>query len=92
MKRLQMNARKGNSRKVITIRADQILGQNQPTMTSRGPNILKRTTSDGRNAGKIFLTSIGNTTTGMPTLTPTKTTITPMKVAFYLIKIKHYIY
>ncbi|XP_011499818.1 PREDICTED: GA-binding protein subunit beta-2 [Ceratosolen solmsi marchali] len=79
IKRLQMGARKGNSRKVITIRADQILGQNQPTITPRGPNILKRTASDGKSTGKIFLTSIGNATTGIPTLASTKTTISPMK-------------
>ncbi|XP_016839081.1 GA-binding protein subunit beta-2 [Nasonia vitripennis] len=80
IKRLQMSNKKGASRKVITIRADQILGQNPPTMASRGgPNILKRASNDARNTGKIFLTSIGNATTAIPTLTAAKATMSPMK-------------
>ncbi|EZA51693.1 hypothetical protein DMN91_003582 [Ooceraea biroi] len=68
IKRLQVASRKGTARKVITIRTDQIqskmLNQNSnaSTITSRGPNILKRSAVDSK-AAKLFLTTIPNTTT-----------------------------
>ena len=80
VKRLQLASKKGSARKVITIRADQILGQNPQTMTSRGPNILKRTASDTKSTGKIFFTPVRNVTTNISTLTATKTMTSPVKV------------
>lgn len=67
MKRLQVSSKRGTSRKVIAIRADQILNQNTSTLTSRGPNILKRSAVDNK-AGKLFISPISNTTT-IPTIT-----------------------
>ncbi|KAK0091707.1 hypothetical protein PV326_002799, partial [Microctonus aethiopoides] len=63
MKRLQVGSRKGTPRKVIAIRADQILGQNSPVLTSRGPNILKRNNIVESKSGKLFLAPISNNTT-----------------------------
>ncbi|XP_024946061.1 GA-binding protein subunit beta-2 isoform X2 [Cephus cinctus] len=71
MKRLQVGTRRGTSRKVIAIRADQILGQNAPTLTPRGPNILKRNINENK-AGKLFLASLANSTSTVPTLTQAK--------------------
>ncbi|XP_078050101.1 ada2a-containing complex component 3 isoform X3 [Augochlora pura] len=68
VKRLQVAGKKGTSRKVIAIRADQILNHSTPTLTSRGPNILKRSSIDNK-AGKLFISSISNTT---PVSTPTQ--------------------
>ncbi|KAG7202149.1 hypothetical protein KM043_015831 [Ampulex compressa] len=62
MKRLQVAGKKGTPRKVIAIRADQILNHNTPTLTSRGPNILKRSSADNKS-GKLFISSLSNTTT-----------------------------
>ncbi|XP_012231755.2 GA-binding protein subunit beta-1 [Linepithema humile] len=67
MKRLQVASRKGTGRKVITIRTDQIqsskiLNPNSNTpITSRGPNILRRSPVD--KTTKLFVTTIPNTTT-----------------------------
>ncbi|XP_033338921.2 ada2a-containing complex component 3 isoform X1 [Megalopta genalis] len=68
VKRLQVAGKKGTSRKVIAIRADQILNHATPTLTSRGPNILKRSSVDNK-PGKLFISSISNAT---PVSTPTQ--------------------
>ncbi|XP_017877190.1 GA-binding protein subunit beta-1 isoform X2 [Ceratina calcarata] len=73
MKRLHVTGKKGSPRKVIAIRADQILSHNTPTLTSRGPNILKRSSMDNK-AGKLFISSISNTTP-VSTLTQSKNVI-----------------
>ncbi|XP_043249323.1 GA-binding protein subunit beta-2 isoform X1 [Colletes gigas] len=73
MKRLQVAGKKGTPRKVIAIRADQILSHNTPTLTSRGPNILKRSSVDNK-AGKLFISSISNTAP-VSTLTQSKNLI-----------------
>ncbi|KZC12262.1 PREDICTED: tankyrase-1 [Dufourea novaeangliae] len=73
VKRLQVAGKKGTPRKVIAIRADQILNHNTPTLTSRGPNILKRSSVDNK-AGKLFISSISNTTPAS-TLTQSKNII-----------------
>lgn len=78
MKRLHVTGRRGSSRKVIAIRADQILGQANSTLTPRGPNILKRTTMDNK-AGKLFFASLANATSPMQTLTQSKNIISPPK-------------
>ncbi|XP_033196848.1 ada2a-containing complex component 3 isoform X2 [Bombus vancouverensis nearcticus] len=75
MKRLHVAGKKGTPRKVIAIRADQILSHNTPTLTSRGPNILKRSSVDNK-AGKLFISSISNTTP-VSTLTQSKNLISP---------------
>lgn len=75
MKRLQMTGKKGTPRKVIAIRADQILNHSTPTLTSRGPNILKRSSVDNK-AGKLFISSISNTTP-VSTLTQSKNLTSP---------------
>ncbi|XP_012173675.2 GA-binding protein subunit beta-1 isoform X1 [Bombus terrestris] len=75
MKRLHVAGKKGSPRKVIAIRADQILSHNTPTLTSRGPNILKRSSVDNK-AGKLFISSISNTTP-VSTLTQSKNLISP---------------
>lgn len=72
MKRLQVTSRRGTPRKVIAIRADQILNQNTPNITSRGPNILKRSSADNK-AGKLFISSLPTTMT-VPTLTQSQFT------------------
>ncbi|XP_014601792.1 PREDICTED: GA-binding protein subunit beta-1 isoform X3 [Polistes canadensis] len=72
MKRLQVSPRKGNSRKVIAIRADQILNQSTPSLTSRSPNILKRSSVDNKG-GKIFISSLSNAMT-VPTITQSQYT------------------
>lgn len=59
VKRLQVTGKKGTPRKVIAIRADQILSHNTSTLSSRGPNILKRSSVDNK-AGKLFISSISN--------------------------------
>ncbi|XP_034191265.2 ada2a-containing complex component 3 isoform X1 [Osmia lignaria lignaria] len=59
MKRLHVSGKKGAPRKVIAIRADQILNHNTPTIPSRGPNILKRSSMDNK-AGKLYISSISN--------------------------------
>ncbi|XP_076237921.1 ada2a-containing complex component 3 [Calliopsis andreniformis] len=74
VKRLQVTGKKGTSRKVIAIRADQILNHNTPNFTPRGPNILKRSSMDNK-AGKLFISSISNTTS-VSTLTQSKNIIT----------------
>ncbi|XP_076753991.1 ada2a-containing complex component 3 isoform X1 [Xylocopa sonorina] len=73
MKRLHVTGKKGTPRKVIAIRADQILSHNTPTITSRGPNILKRSSVDNK-AGKLFISSISNATP-VSTLTQSKNVI-----------------
>ncbi|XP_054002288.1 ankycorbin-like isoform X1 [Hylaeus anthracinus] len=73
VKRLQVAGKKGTPRKVIAIRADQILNHNTPTLTSRGPNILKRSSVDNKT-GKLFISSISSTTP-IPTLTQSKNII-----------------
>ncbi|XP_012241080.1 GA-binding protein subunit beta-1 isoform X2 [Bombus impatiens] len=75
MKRLHVAGKKGTPRKVIAIRADQILSHNTPTLTSRGPNILKRSSVDNK-AGKLFISSISSTTP-VSTLTQSKNLISP---------------
>lgn len=60
VKRIQLGSRKGVPRKVIAIRADQILGQNPPVLTPRGPNILKRNTFPENKTGKVFLAPYSN--------------------------------
>ncbi|XP_035725375.1 GA-binding protein subunit beta-2-like [Vespa mandarinia] len=72
MKRLQVTSRRGTPRKVIAIRADQILNQNTPSLTSRGPNILKRSSVDNK-AGKLFISSLSTAVT-VPTLTQSQYT------------------
>lgn len=72
MKRLQVTSRRGTPRKVIAIRADQILNQNAPSLTSRGPNILKRSSVDNK-AGKLFISSLSTNMT-VPTLTQSQYT------------------
>lgn len=72
MKRLQVSPRKGNSRKVIAIRADQILNQSTPSLTSRGPNILKRSSVDNKG-GKVFISSLSTAMT-VPTITQSQYT------------------
>lgn len=73
VKRLQVTGKKGTPRKVIAIRADQILNHSTPTLTSRGPNILKRSSVDNK-AGKLFISSISNTTP-VSTLTQSKNVV-----------------
>ncbi|XP_066585043.1 GA-binding protein subunit beta-1 [Prorops nasuta] len=70
LKRLQVSSRRGNQRKVIAIRADQILSQTPPALSPRAPNILKRTPVENK-AGKFYISSLSNTKT-IPTLTPSK--------------------
>lgn len=77
MKRLHVAGKKGTSRKVIAIRADQILSHNTPTLASKGPNILKRSVDN--KTGKLFISSISNTTP-VSTLTQSKTVISPSEV------------
>lgn len=72
MKRLQVTSRRGTPRKVIAIRADQILNQNAPNLTSRGPNILKKSSVDNK-AGKLFISSLSTAVT-VPTLTQSQYT------------------
>ncbi|CAD1469789.1 unnamed protein product, partial [Heterotrigona itama] len=74
MKRLHVTGKKGTSRKVIAIRADQILSHNTPTLASKGPNILKRSVDN--KTGKLFISSISSTTP-VSTLTQSKTVISP---------------
>ncbi|XP_043515000.1 GA-binding protein subunit beta-1-like isoform X2 [Frieseomelitta varia] len=74
MKRLHVAGKKETSRKVIAIRADQILNHNTPTLASKGPNILKRSVDN--KTGKLFISSISNTTP-VSTLTQSKTVISP---------------
>ncbi|XP_015127492.1 poly [ADP-ribose] polymerase tankyrase-2 isoform X2 [Diachasma alloeum] len=62
-------------RKVIAIRADQILNKSQPPLTPKGPNILKRNTAD--KPGKLFLTPIPNNSNNSSNVTTPKPTITP---------------
>lgn len=82
IKRLQVASRKGTARKVIAIRTDQIqskiLNQNASTVTSRGPNILKRSAADNKTA-KLFLTTIPNTTT-VSNITEMKTAVQSKEV------------
>ncbi|XP_014470122.1 PREDICTED: GA-binding protein subunit beta-1 [Dinoponera quadriceps] len=66
IRRIQVSPRKGTARKVIAIKANQIVSQNIPTVTSRAPNILKRSSIDSK-AGKVLLTTVPNTTT-VPTV------------------------
>lgn len=73
MKRLHVTGKKGPPRKVIAIRADQILNHNTPTLPSRGPNILKRSSVDNK-AGKLYISSISNTSS-VSTLTQSKNII-----------------
>lgn len=77
MKRLHVAGKKGTSRKVIAIRADQILSHNTPTLASKGPNILKRSVDN--KTGKLFISSISSTTP-VSTLTQSKTVISPSEV------------
>ncbi|KAK9303830.1 hypothetical protein QLX08_004568 [Tetragonisca angustula] len=74
MKRLHVAGKKGTSRKVIAIRADQILSHSTPTLASKGPNILKRSVDN--KTGKLFISSISSTTP-VSTLTQSKTVISP---------------
>ncbi|XP_032682302.1 GA-binding protein subunit beta-2 [Odontomachus brunneus] len=62
IRRIQVSPRKGTARKVIAIKANQIVSPNLPTVTSRAPNILKRSSIDSK-AGKVLITTIPNTTT-----------------------------
>ncbi|XP_063982411.1 poly [ADP-ribose] polymerase tankyrase-2-like isoform X2 [Diachasmimorpha longicaudata] len=62
-------------RKVIAIRADQILNKNQPPLTPKGPNILKRNTVEKQ--GKIFLTPVSNNSNNLSNITTHKSTIAP---------------
>lgn len=78
MKRLHVTGKKGTSRKVIAIRADQILSHNTPTLASRGPNILKRSSMDNK-AGKLFISSISSTTP-VSTLTQSKNVLSTSEV------------
>ncbi|XP_076162774.1 ada2a-containing complex component 3 isoform X2 [Ptiloglossa arizonensis] len=73
VKRLQVAGKKGTPRKVIAIRADQILSHNTSTLTSRGPNILKRSSVDNKT-GKLFISSISSTAP-VSTLTQSKNII-----------------
>lgn len=57
VKRVNASPRKVPQRKVITIRADQILGHGVTNV--RGPNILKRTPIVDSKSGKLILASIG---------------------------------
>ncbi|XP_058789298.1 GA-binding protein subunit beta-2 isoform X2 [Phymastichus coffea] len=79
IKRLQVGTKKGSTRKLITIRADQFLGQNSTPMMSKGPNILKKSSTDIKAGNKIFLTPIGNANSTIPAFTATKPTITSVK-------------
>lgn len=66
IKRLQVASRKGASRKVITIRTDQIQSKilnpnsNTSTTTLRSPNILKKSAVDNK-ATKLLVTTVSNT-------------------------------
>ncbi|EFN76087.1 GA-binding protein subunit beta-2 [Harpegnathos saltator] len=61
IRRIQVSPRKGTARKVI-IKSNQIISQNLPTVTSRAPNILKKSSIDSK-AGKVFITTVPTTTT-----------------------------
>ncbi|XP_012276465.1 GA-binding protein subunit beta-1 [Orussus abietinus] len=78
VKRLQVGTRINTPRKVIAIRADQIIGQNTPSLTPRGPNILKRTSSDNKS-GKLFLASLANNTSATPILAQAKNIVSSAK-------------
>ncbi|XP_008549169.1 GA-binding protein subunit beta-2 isoform X1 [Microplitis demolitor] len=54
LKRIHVNSKKNTPRKVIAIRADQLTSP----LTSRGPNILKR--SSENKPGKIYLAPVTN--------------------------------
>ncbi|XP_020711613.2 ankyrin-1 isoform X2 [Athalia rosae] len=77
MKRLHVAGRRGSSRKVIAIRADQILGQTNSSLTPRGPNILKRTMDN--KAGKLFFASLANNTSSVPALSQVKNIPAPKR-------------
>lgn len=79
IKRLQVGAKKGGSKKLIAIRADQFLAHNQSSITARAPNILKRNDS---KSGKLFINSVSNTMVNCPPLTSTTKNSTP-KVTIY---------
>lgn len=90
IKRLQVASRKGSSRKVIAIRADQIQSKilnpnsNTSTTTSRSPNILKK--SPDNKSTKLLVTTVSNTPA--TTVTEIKNSIsTKEKVASSPIKI-----
>ena len=84
LKRLQVNPKKGASKKVIAIRADQLITHNQiqnqnqnlPILTPRAPNILKRNSTENK-AGKLFVTSLANSTSTISTLTKSKKSTSP---------------
>ncbi|XP_071557761.1 uncharacterized protein Atac3 [Temnothorax nylanderi] len=86
IKRLQVASRKGTSRKLITIRADQFQSKilnpnsNTSTTTSRSPNILKKSAVDNK-ATKLLVTTVSNTSTAS-TVTEIKNSVsTKEKVA-----------
>ncbi|TGZ37277.1 uncharacterized protein Atac3 [Temnothorax longispinosus] len=76
IKRLQVASRKGTSRKLVTIRADQLQSKilnpnsNTSTTTSRSPNILKKSAVDNK-ATKLLVATVSNT--------PTASTVTEIK-------------
>lgn len=78
--RIQVAPRKGMRGKVFAIKANQFLGQKLPTVTSRGPNILKRSPVDNK-AGKVLITTISNTTT-VPTISECSNSVSPSEVKF----------
>lgn len=90
IKRFQVGTKKGPARKLITIRADQLIGQHSTPMMSKGPNILKRASVETKSGNKIFLSSIGNANSTIPSFTATKNTLTPVKVVEYSIYYYYY--
>jgi len=84
IKRLQVASRKGPSRKVIAIRADQIqskiLNPNSNTSTSRSPNILKK--ADNKPM-KLLVTTVPNTSTAS-TVTEIKNSISTKEVRLFI--------
>lgn len=89
VKRLQVASRgtKGTGRKIITIRRDQIqsskiLSPNSSiAITSRGPNILRRSPVD--KTAKLFVTTIPNTST-ISTVTEMKNSLSSKEVKLYI--------
>ena len=71
VKRLQVN-KKEPTKKLVAIRADQVVNQNVSTFTSRGPNILKRTHNESKNTGKIYLNATQIPNLKIATSTPIK--------------------
>ncbi|XP_011881177.1 PREDICTED: tankyrase-2 [Vollenhovia emeryi] len=92
IKRLQVASRKGASKKVIAIRADQIQSKifnpnsNMSVATSRSPNILKKSVMDNK-ATKLLITAVSSAPTASTVSEIKNSVSTKEKVASSPIKI-----